>query len=97
MMDAIDSQPWCHSLLVDTCVVCWTIHYVQKKVTYVIIIIDKSIDEGWKTWHPMGYGLVWLFFIFLCLVLTLVVECLQLEGLKEQHDSRYVACSLVHN
>jgi hypothetical protein len=45
----------------------------------------------------MGYSLLGLLFIFLCLVLSLVVKCLQLEGLKEQHDSRSVACSLVYN
>jgi hypothetical protein len=47
----------------------------KKNVTYVIIIVDKY-DEGGKTWHPLGYGLVGLLFTFLCLVLGLVVECL---------------------
>lgn len=46
----------------------------QKNVTYVIIIVDKFADEGWKTWHLMGYGFVGLLFIFVCLVLSMVVD-----------------------
>jgi hypothetical protein len=69
----------------------------KKNVTCVIIIVDKFADEGWKTWHLMGYGFVGLLFIFVCLVLSMVVKCLLLEGLKEQHDSTSIACSLVHN
>jgi hypothetical protein len=46
-----------------------------------------------KNLTPYGLWLAWIvvYFSMLCFEFG-YVECLQLEGLKEQHDSRSIAC-----